>query len=133
MARLVTLHDTDGEIIYPQSVWDENMIPDDTITANMINWSTLVLKGTWTTSIALSGTGSSTLSTVDISSLGFSSSDDYVVIATNRCNASNGWATTLEVGERTATSFRLRLYNSHWAGGSVGSGIIIDWAVFKVV
>lgn len=42
MARLVTLHDTDGEIIYPQSVWDENMIPDDTVTSNMIDWSTVV-------------------------------------------------------------------------------------------
>lgn len=41
MARLVTLHDTDGEIIYPQSVWDENMIPDGTITANMVDWSTM--------------------------------------------------------------------------------------------
>ena len=41
MARLVTLHDTDGEIIYPQAVWDENMIPDDTITANMIDWSSV--------------------------------------------------------------------------------------------
>lgn len=40
MARLVTLHDADGEIIYPQAVWDENMIPDDTITADMIDLDT---------------------------------------------------------------------------------------------
>ena len=41
MARLVTLHDTDGEVIYPQSVWDENMIPDNTVTSSMINWSSM--------------------------------------------------------------------------------------------
>ena len=41
MARLVTLHDADGEIIYPQSVWDENMIPDNTIKSSMIDWSTI--------------------------------------------------------------------------------------------
>lgn len=41
MAKLVTLHDTDGEIIYPQSVWDENMIPDNTVTSSMIDWSTM--------------------------------------------------------------------------------------------
>ena len=40
MAKLVTLHDTDGEVIYPQSVWDENMIPDNTIKSSMIDWST---------------------------------------------------------------------------------------------
>ena len=41
MAKLVTLHDADGEVIYPQSVWDENMIPDNTVTSSMIDWSTL--------------------------------------------------------------------------------------------
>ena len=40
MAKLVTLHDADGEVIYPQSVWYENMIPDNTVTSSMINWST---------------------------------------------------------------------------------------------
>ena len=40
MARLVTLHDANGEVIYPQSVWDENMIPDNTVTSSMIDWST---------------------------------------------------------------------------------------------
>ena len=41
MAKLVTLHDADGEVIYPQSVWDENMIPDNTVTSSMINWSSM--------------------------------------------------------------------------------------------
>ena len=39
MAKLVTLHDANGEVIYPQSVWDENMIPDNTVTSSMIDWS----------------------------------------------------------------------------------------------
>lgn len=42
MAKLVTLHDANGEIIYPQSVWDENMIPDNTVTSSMIDWTTLL-------------------------------------------------------------------------------------------
>ena len=41
MARLVTLHDADGEVIYPQSVWDKNMIPDNTVTSSMIDWSSM--------------------------------------------------------------------------------------------
>ena len=41
MAKLVTLHNADGEVIYPQSVWDENMIPDNTVTSSMIDWSTI--------------------------------------------------------------------------------------------
>ena len=41
MAKLVTLHDADGEVIYPQSVWDKNMIPDNTVTSSMIDWSTM--------------------------------------------------------------------------------------------
>ena len=41
MARLVTLHDADGEVIYPQSVWDENMIPDNTVKSSMIDWTTM--------------------------------------------------------------------------------------------
>ena len=41
MAKLVTLHDTDGEVIYPQSVWYENMIPDNTVKSSMIDWTTM--------------------------------------------------------------------------------------------
>ncbi len=41
MAKLVTLHDADGEVIYPQSVWDKNMIPDNTVTSSMIDWSSM--------------------------------------------------------------------------------------------
>ena len=41
MAKLVTLHDADGEVIYPQSVWDKNMIPDNTVKSSMIDWTTM--------------------------------------------------------------------------------------------
>ena len=132
MAKLVTLHDADGEVIYPQSVWDENMIPDNTVTSSMIDWSTIVMKGTWTTTQALSSIGASTQVTIDISSLGLSSADDYVVTVTNRMISSNSWATALVVTDRTASSFTIKLFNSHWSGGTIGAGNIIDWAVFKV-
>ena len=133
MAKLVTLHDADGEVIYPQSVWDENMIPDNTVTSSMIDWSTIVMKGAWTTTQALSSIGASTQVTIDISSLGLSSADDYVVTVTNRMISSNSWATALVVTDRTANSFTIKLFNSHWSGGTIGAGNIIDWAVFKVV
>ena len=132
MARLVTLHDADGEVIYPQSVWDENMIPDNTVKSSMIDWSTIVMKGTWTTTQALPSIGASTQVTIDISSLGLSTADDYVVTVTNRMISSNSWATTLVVTDRTASSFTIKLFNSHWSGGTIGAGNIIDWAVFKV-
>ena len=132
MAKLVTLHDADGEVIYPQSVWDKNMIPDNTVTSSMIDWSTIVMKGAWTTTQALSSIGASTQVTIDISSLGLSSADDYVVTVTNRMISSNSWATALVVTDRTANSFTIKLFNSHWSGGTIGAGNIIDWAVFKV-
>ena len=133
MAKLVTLHDADGEVIYPQSVWDENMIPDNTVTSSMIDWNTIVMKGAWTTTQALSSIGASTQVTIDISSLGLNSADDYVVTVTNRMISSNSWATALVVTDRTANSFTIKLFNSHWSGGTIGAGNIIDWAVFKVV
>ena len=132
MAKLVTLHDADGEVIYPQSVWDENMIPDNTVKSSMIDWSSIVMKGAWTTTQALSSIGASTQVTIDISSLGLSSADDYVVTVTNRMISSNSWATALVVTDRTASRFTIKLFNSHWSGGTIGAGNIIDWAVFKV-
>lgn len=54
MAKLVTLHDADGEIIYPQSVWDENMIPDNTVKSSMIDWTTMFVPENIT--IAFAGT-----------------------------------------------------------------------------
>ena len=132
MAKLVTLHDADGEVIYPQSVWDKNMIPDNTVTSSMIDWSTIVMKGTWTTTQALSSIGASTQVTLDISSLGLSTANDYVVTVTNRMTSSNSWATALVVTDRTASSFIIKLFNNHWSGGTIGAGNVIDWAVFKV-
>ena len=132
MAKLVTLHDADGEIIYPQSVWDENMIPDNAVKSSMIDWSTLVMKGTWTTT-ATGGIGTNVQSpAIDVSAFGFSSADDYVVTLINRGGASNGWAVNLMVSEKTATSFKITQWNCHWSSGTIGAGNIIDWAVFKV-
>jgi len=102
------------------------------ITASMIDWSSIVMKGTWTTTQALSSVGASTQTTIDISQLGFSTADDYVVTVTNRMTSQNSWATSLVVTDRTASSFTIKLFNSHWSGGAVGAGDIIDWAVFKV-
>ena len=102
------------------------------ITASMIDWSSIVMKGTWTTTQALSSVGASTQTTIDISQLGFSTADDYVVTVTNRITSQNSWATTLSITDRTASSFTIKLFNSHWSGGAVSAGDIIDWAVFKV-
>lgn len=102
------------------------------ITSSMIDWSSIVMKGAWTTTQALSSIGASTQVTIDISSLGLSSADDYVVTVTNRMISSNSWATALVVTDRTASSFTIKLFNSHWSGGTIGAGNIIDWAVFKV-
>ena len=108
MAKLVTLHDANGEVIYPQSVWDKNMIPDNTVTSNMIDWSTIVMKGIWTTTQALSSIGASTQATIDISSLGLGAADDYVpmdiAIRQQRdwlfCSCSGIWRTYLCSGSR---------------------------------
>ena len=102
------------------------------ITSSMIDWSSIVMKGTWTTTQALSSVGASTQTTIDISQLGFSTANDYVVTVTNRITSQNSWATTLSITDRTASSFTIKLFNSHWSGGAVSAGDIIDWAVFKV-
>lgn len=118
-----------------QTITAETVAPAEevgAITASMIDWSTIVMKGTWTTTQALSSIGASTQVTIDISSLGLSSADDYVVTVTNRMISSNSWATALVVTDRTASSFTIKLFNSHWSGGIIGAGNIIDWAVFKV-
>lgn len=132
MARLVTLHDSDGEVIYPQSVWDENMIPDNTVTASMIDWSTIVMKGTWTT--PATGTVGTYVQTpaIDVSAFGFSSADDYVVSIVNRGGGANGWAVGFMVSEKTATSFKITQWNCHWSNGIIGAGNIVDWAVIRV-
>lgn len=102
------------------------------ITASMIDLSTLVMKGTWTTP-ATGGVGTYVQSSaVDVSAFGFSSADDYVVTVTNRGGASNGWAVGFTVSEKTATSFKVTQWNCHWASGTIGAGNIVDWAVFKV-
>lgn len=102
------------------------------ITASMIDWSTIAMKGTWTTP-AIGGTGTYVQTpAIDVSALGFSSADDYVVIVTSRGGASNGWAVGFTISEKTATSFKVTEWNCHWAGGVIGAGNIVDWAVIRV-
>ena len=130
-----TANSADDKTVNIQTITAETVAPAEevgAVTSSMIDWSTIVMKGTWTTTQALSSIGASTQVTIDISSLGLSTADDYVVTVTNRMISSNSWATALVVTDRTANSFTIKLFNSHWSGGTIGAGNIIDWAVFKV-
>lgn len=130
-----TANSSDDKTVNIQTITAETVAPAEevgAITSSMIDWSSIVMKGTWTTTQALSSIGASTQVTIDISSLGLSSADDYVVTVTNRMISSNSWAITLAVTDRTANIFTIKLFNSHWSGGTIGAGNIIDWAVFKV-
>ena len=130
-----TANSSDDKTVNIQTITAATVAPAEevgAITASMIDWSSIVLKGTWTTTQALSSIGASTQVTIDISSLGLSAADDYVVTVTNRMTSSNSWAISLVVTDRTASSFTIKLFNSHWSGGTIGAGNIIDWAVFKV-
>ena len=130
-----TANSSDDKTVNIKTITAETVAPAEevgAITASMIDWSSIVLKGTWTTTQALSSVGTSTQITIDISQLGFSTANDYVVTVTNRITSQNSWATTLSITDRTASSFTIKLFNSHWSGGAVSAGDIIDWAVFKV-
>ena len=130
-----TANSPDDKTVNIQTITAETVAPAEevgAITSSMIDWSTIVMKGIWTTTQALSSIGASIQVTIDISSLGLSTADDYVVTVTNRMISSNSWATALVVTDRTASSFTIKLFNSHWSGGTIGAGNIIDWAVFKV-
>lgn len=110
-----------------------NMIANGAVTASKIDLSTIVMKGTWTTT-ATGGIGTNVKSSaIDVSAFGFSSADDYVVTLINRGGAPDGWAVSLMVSEKTATSFKITQWNCHWSSGIIGAGNVIDWAVFKVV
>lgn len=102
------------------------------ITASMIDWSTIVMKGTWTTPATGSVGSYVQSSAIDVSAFGFSSADDYVVNIVSRGGASNGWAAGFTISEKTATSFKVTQWNCHFAGGTIGAGNIVDWAVFRV-
>ena len=86
MAKLVTLHDANGEIIYPQSVWDENMIPDNTITSSMIDWTTFDFSSVDVSAVSV-GTSYVTLANIPIKSDGL-----FLLIAnlTRTSNSTSG-------------------------------------------
>ena len=106
-------------------------LADGSVTSDKIDWSTIVANGTWTTTESVTSRGSFIQKSIDISSLGFSSADDYVVVLTNRGGATNGWAVALTVTEKTASGFKITEWNAHWSSGAIGSGNVIDWAVFR--
>lgn len=108
--------------------------PDAWITNSDLNYGTLVKTGTWTNTTTLPNTGSVAHTTVDVASMGFSSKDDYIVVAVNQGGGSNDPFTSITVpdGYKSATSFRIELWNCHWSSGAIGSGTKIQWAVFRL-
>jgi hypothetical protein len=121
------LKDGDGNNIYPAQGLG-------TITGDNLDYGTLVKTGTWTNTTSLPSTASSAYTVIDVSSLGFSSADDYIVVATNMGGANNDpfLAITIPSTNKTATSFTLMIWNAHWASGAIGSGTKIQWAVFRL-
>lgn len=109
-----------------------NMIADEAVTATKLNLSTIVSAGVWTTTQSLAAVASTTSQTIDVSSLGFSSANDYAVMAFNIGGGSNGPFITITIDPKTATSFTLRVWNAHWGGGVVGAGVNIQWFVIRV-
>ena len=92
------------------------------------------MSGTWTNTTTLSSTGNVAYTTINVTSMGFSSKDDYIVVAVNQGGASNDHFTTITVPDcyKSSTSFRIELWNCHWASGAIGAGTKIQWAVFRL-
>jgi hypothetical protein len=107
-------------------------IKNGAVTSQKVDFGTLVKSGVWTTTVALSATGSSTNTSISVSEFGFSAATDYVVIATNMGGGQNGPFMNITIDGKSATSFTLFAWNAHWAGGAVASGQKIQWAVFRV-
>lgn len=148
MAKAVTLKNTNDEEVYPVTdislvngelptarIADDaittDKIADEAVTSDKVDWATLVASGTWTTTSTISATGGYIQTTISVSSFGFTSPSDYAVILTNRGSGTNGWAVTLTVSDKTSTSFKITQWNSHWSGGAIGAGNMIDWAVIR--
>lgn len=92
------------------------------------------MSGIWTNTTALPSVASSASTTVDVSSLGFSSADDYIVVATNMGGGTNDPFLTITVPDasKTATGFTIMIWNAHWGSGVIGAGTKIQWAVFRL-
>lgn len=109
-----------------------NMIADEAVTATKLNLSTIVAAGVWTTTQNLPTTASSTQTTIDVSSFGFSSADEYAVMTSNLGGGNNSPFVSLTIDPKTATSFTLRVWNAHWASGEIGAGLRVQWFVIRV-
>lgn len=92
------------------------------------------MSGIWTNTTALPSVASRASTTVDVSSLGFSSADDYIVVATNMGGGTNDPFLTITVPDasKTATGFTIMIWNAHWGSGAIGAGTKIQWAVFRL-
>jgi hypothetical protein len=102
------------------------------VTNANINLGTIVSAGVWTTTENLPTTASNTNTTIDVSSFGFSSADDYAVMAFNLGGGNNSPFVSITIDPKTATSFTLRVWNAHWASGQIGAGLRVQWFVIRV-
>ena len=108
------------------------LVTDAKVTGDDINLNTIVSAGVWTTTESLPAIASSTSTTIDVSSLGFSSADEYAVMAFNLGGGNNSPFVSITVDPKTATSFTLRVWNAHWSGGAIGTGLKVQWFVIRV-
>lgn len=102
------------------------------VTNANINLGTIVSAGVWTTTENLPAIADSTQTTIDVSSLGFSSADDYAVMAFNLGGGNNSPFVAITIDPKSATSFTLRVWNAHWASGAIGSGLRVQWFIIRV-
>ena len=107
-------------------------IDDEAVTATKLNLSTIVSAGVWTTTESLPAIANSTQTMIDVSSLGFSSADEYAVMAFNLGGGNNSPFVSITIDPKTATSFTLRVWNAHWASGAIGAGLKVQWFVIRV-
>ena len=131
--NIETIHSEDVSSTQPiAQVVSTAMIQDEAVTADKISLPTLVKSGVWTTTVSLPSTASSTNTVIDISSLGFSSADEYAVLAQNIGGGNNYPFALITVDSKNAANFTLKVWNAHWASGSIGAGINVQWFVFKI-
>lgn len=102
------------------------------VTNANINLGTIVSAGVWTTTESLPAIADSTQTAIDVSSLGFSSADEYAVMAFNLGGGNNSPFVSITIDPKTATSFTLRVWNAHWASGAIGAGLKVQWFVIRV-
>lgn len=128
-----------GEAEVPQDISSDRLmtsavtttkIADGAVTAEKLANYAILKSGVWITANAISNVGGNQSAIIDISDLGFKSANDYEVILQNEGNASNGWASTTAY-IKNQNNFVINLFNSHWSGGTIGSGNRVHWYILK--